>query len=736
MYGGTAGEMARLINDSGVLGDTMTVTEKTVNDVSFDKMIEAIHVIQDEMGITGTTSKEAATTIEGSVSSMKSSWKNLMTEIAKEDGNIPKKIDELVESSEIALDMILKRVETSLNGIGKLVEKAAPIISAKLPGIIQKILPGLLKNGAILISSVSKALIKSIPGVVKDIVDAVVESFGLTSQWNELKTKLSPIVESFISIGEDIFKTASKIAGTIAETLGNIDFSKLLDGFSGILDKIEPLIETIGNVFSELAENVLAPLVTWAAENGIPAAFDLISAALSVLQSAIEYLEPIATKIWENFLQPLSNWAGDAVVTIMEKLADALNAIAGDPETVEHLTNIAIALAAIKVSESAVTGIMNMGTAIKKLASNAKGASANMSILGKAGAVVGAAIAGWEIGSWIYDKFEEEIDGVLYPIFDQIVIWWEDTVAFFTETIPDFFSDIGEWCSEAWENIKSIFSNVSEWFSGIFQSAATGIENIWNGIKGFFSGIWNGIVEVFSNVGEWFSEKFQAAVDNIKNVFSGIKDFFSGIWDSITEVFSNVGSWFSEKFQNAVDNVKSAFSGVKDFFTGVWDGIKSVFSGVSEWFKGVFEKAVEVIKVPLNSIIDGINWIIGGLNKISFEIPDWVPGVGGKGFGIDIDKVPKLARGGIVDDPTLALIGERGKEAVVPLENNLGWIDKIAEKLNNTRPTASGIIIENINVTVSETEGMNIGREIAEQIAEKLEELKLAQITARGGTGW
>ena len=64
--------MARLINDSGVLGDTVKVTAETVNSVSFDKMIEAIHVIQDQMGITGTTAEEAASTIEGSVNMMKS----------------------------------------------------------------------------------------------------------------------------------------------------------------------------------------------------------------------------------------------------------------------------------------------------------------------------------------------------------------------------------------------------------------------------------------------------------------------------------------------------------------------------------------------------------------------------------------------------------------------------------------------------------------------------------------
>ncbi len=73
-YGGTQAEMARLINESGVLGDSMTVTAETVNSVSFDKIIEAIHVIQDKMEITGTTAKEASTTIQGSISAMSAAW--------------------------------------------------------------------------------------------------------------------------------------------------------------------------------------------------------------------------------------------------------------------------------------------------------------------------------------------------------------------------------------------------------------------------------------------------------------------------------------------------------------------------------------------------------------------------------------------------------------------------------------------------------------------------------------
>ena len=97
---------------------------------------------------------------------------------------------------------------------------------------------------------------------------------------------------------------------------------------------------------------------------------------------------------------------------------------------------------------------------------------------------------------------------------------------------------------------------------------------------------------------------------------------------------------------------------------------------------------VGIFKFPINLIIDGINAFISGLNKI--KIPDWVPAVGGK--GINIPKIPKLARGGIIDSPTIAMVGEAGKEAVMPLERNTSWINQLADKLadkiggNNSNP--------------------------------------------------
>lgn len=130
---------------------------------------------------------------------------------------------------------------------------------------------------------------------------------------------------------------------------------------------------------------------------------------------------------------------------------------------------------------------------------------------------------------------------------------------------------------------------------------------------------------------------------------------------------------------NAIKGVKRSFGGLIDFIAGVFSGDwERAWLGVKDIFGGIFDAFEPLVKKPLQAVIDAVNKMIDGLNKLSFSIPSWVPGnLGGKSFGLNIPSIPHLARGGIVDQPTLAMIGERGKEAVVPLENT-PLVEKLA----------------------------------------------------------
>jgi phage-related protein len=158
-----------------------------------------------------------------------------------------------------------------------------------------------------------------------------------------------------------------------------------------------------------------------------------------------------------------------------------------------------------------------------------------------------------------------------------------------------------------------------------------------------------------------------------------VPQFFSDCWQSIKDTFSNVGTWFEDTFNNAWENVKNAFASWGEFFSGLWDNIKNTFSALGTTLgdaiggavKSGINGVIQNIERTINSGIDTINGAINVINNI--------PGVSiGYMNGLSL---PRLAKGGIVDSPTIAQIGEDGQEAVVPLQNNLGWLKALARKL-------------------------------------------------------
>lgn len=173
-YGGTQAEMARLINDSGVLGDTMEVTAETVNSVSFDKIIEAIHTIQTEMGITGTTAKEAATTIAGSVSQMSAAWTNWLTGLADPSQDLSQLTTALLDSIVNVGKNVVPRLMEILPALGSGLVSLASGLVGYIPGAVQQLLPALV-TGA---TSLLQGLAGMLPGLMTSAFSALPDVFS------------------------------------------------------------------------------------------------------------------------------------------------------------------------------------------------------------------------------------------------------------------------------------------------------------------------------------------------------------------------------------------------------------------------------------------------------------------------------------------------------------------------------------------------------------------------------
>lgn len=283
-YGGTQAEMARLINDSGVLGGTMEVTAETVNQVSFDKMIEAIHVVQTEMGITGTTAAEAASTIQGSVSAAKSAWANLVAGIGNENADLDQLISNLVTSAETAAGNILPRLTQILSGMGTAIEQLAPLIVTEIPPLITSVLPSLVSGGAQLLTglitgiiSALPDLVSAVPEIVSSIVSTLSDNFPAILQagsklLNILKSGISMAIPSISAVLPDLMQTGlSLLSGFTASLRENagllvdaaLELAKniavgLANSIPTIIEQVPIIVSNIAGVINDNGPKILA----------------------------------------------------------------------------------------------------------------------------------------------------------------------------------------------------------------------------------------------------------------------------------------------------------------------------------------------------------------------------------------------------------------------------------------------------------------------------------------------
>ena len=234
---------------------------------------------------------------------------------------------------------------------------------------------------------------------------------------------------------------------------------------------------------------------------------------------------------------------------------------------------------------------------------------------------------------------------------------------------------------------------------------------------------WDEVKNVLGQVGQWIYDNVITPIGNfmkalIDSIISSFKFLFSiaeGIFTALLGIIIAPFETLWDTVKNVFNGVQTILQGISNVFKGIFIGdMKTTLEGFKQIFKGVFDSLWSIAKAPLNLIIRGINWLIKGANKIHFDTPDWVPGIGGKTFGINIPQIPLLAKGGVISQPTQAIIGEAGREAVVPLENNMEWLDILADKLANKIGTSG---TNNIYLD---------GRLIQRQIAKHKEQLAFA----------
>lgn len=373
-----------------------------------------------------------------------------------------------------------------------------------------------------------------------------------------------------------------------------------------------------------------------------------------------------------------SNFEG-LQITIAEKLMPAL-----DP-MIEGLSGFVTFLSentwVIDVIAAGIAGILALGLGMKVAAFI--GSFSQMNTLAIGLSVAAAAIAA--------------VATLIIENWDAVSAWFGQ----FFEFMGQIFGAIGEFVSGIFQNIADFISGIIEFIIGlitgfadfvfgIFQAIGDFIGGIIDFVSGIFqgafdfiSGIFNGIGEVAHNIFQGIGDFIGSIIDNISGVFQGVADFIAGVWNGMKEgaskawegiksIFSTVASFFGSIFSNAWEAVKKVFSVGGKIFDGIKDGIVNAFKTV---VNAIINGINKVVKVPF----DAINGVLEGLRGIDI--------LGIKPFGwlgtISVPQIPTLATGGYADGATNAIIGEAGKEVVLPLEQNTdNWAGLLASTLS------------------------------------------------------
>ena len=496
-------------------------------------------------------------------------------------------------------------------------------------------------------------ILEALRPVSESIKDFVKDGFAIFNKVYDEHIK--PFIDSF-------WKGFSKITGILYDSFNNY---------------INPVLKKLGDRFQNTYQNYIKPTME-SVGNLLGTVFDILK------------------KLWENVLVPFLSFLADNVFPVIAPIIERIGTF--------FLTNIQMIISKFKLIVDVITGVLKILEGIfsgdwAKIWEGVKDI-----FVGVWDFIVGVISTVWEQIKTIVETGFDIVKAVIKVILDTIVLYF--TIAF--NSVKGVWGLIISFFQGLWDGIVTIFSVVGTWFTERFKEAWDGLTNIFRVIGQWFSERWNEVKNILSPIGQWFKDKFQNAWDNLTNIFKSLGSWFGARWNDVTNALSNVASWFGNTFTSAYNAVKNAFSSIGSFFSGVWSTVRNIFvnagqmvgSAVGGAFRGAVNAVLGTIENIVNGFINMINGVIGVINALPGVSLGYINGI----------SLPRLARGGIVDSPTIAMIGEAGKEAVVPLENTgflqtMGRVvsSAVADVIGNNQPT-SGALTGDIVIQLGGTE--------------------------------
>lgn len=494
-YAGTAQGMEQLLADA----EAISGVEYDIS--SYADIVDAIHVVQEEMGIAGTTSREASETISGSLGALSASWQNLVTNITNPDADLGVLISDVVDKAQTALGNLTPAITQALGGITSLIEQIAPVISEQLPTLIDEVLPPLLDAATSLVLAVAdnlpdilSAITSRLPDVLNQIIPVIV---GLIPSLIVVAGQIiSAISSALVENAPELMQAGLEVMQTLVDSFLSATEG---DGLTQLLDVTMQIIEMLANFLIENAPALMG------------ATTELIS------QLILFFTSP-------DNLGMMVELALQLILAIADGLVQAI------PNLVSVIPQVIGSLVLTIVSEFPNI-LQTVGSLLGDLA---------LMVLGLVGGLMGSSydeVIGnltliWdEVGQSLED-FAVGLGTWIFDIGTGISGMWSDIYTFFSDGISDAMEALGGWWDE-----------ISAWFTNLADNALA-----WAGdlVSNFVSGITNGISNIGSAMSGFaetvasyihFSEPDVGALSNFSTFAPDMIDLFaSGIEENLPTI--------------------------------------------------------------------------------------------------------------------------------------------------------------------------------------------------------
>lgn len=506
-YGGTAEEMARLLNDSGVLENGLVATASNINEIGFDKYIEAIQVIQDRLKITGTTALEAHTTLAGSLAMTKGAWEDLLVAIGTGSEDVDKKLDKFVSSATTLLGNVAPVIENMGTSIAAAAPAIAEGISSVIP-VIARLIPALVKTGVDLIVGLTTGVVQAIPelvstlaGLVPGMVDTIVEAVpalidagakAVTALLEGLSQSLPSLIDGAISIiGHLINGLLTNLPSLVESGLQLITAlaQGLLEGLPKLIGMLPTIIEKLNAALTEAI-----PLII---ETGVALLTSIVKDLPAIIKGIVEVLPVLINTIVQN-IATFTPVIVDAGIELFTALVEAT------PEIVAALIEILPILVDALISY--------LGTMYPAMAE--AGFKLIVALVQHLPAIIGNVV------------------GAVVQLIGAVLSTVGGKVSEMAQRGMEFFQSLVGRLPEA---ISFIVSRIPQVVASIASAISTGVGSMWRAGEDLVRGIWRGI----QGMGGWLWRQVSGFMSGL---VSNVKSFF-GIASPSKLFRDEIGKW-------------------------------------------------------------------------------------------------------------------------------------------------------------------------------------------------